>query len=297
MDTKEAEITIDECRKFIDSLDRFCSDPIELHIIGGESLIKRGILELVSHIRENGSRVVITSCGYTIDEAMAKAIVGSGLSMLNLSLDSLNPKVHNFLRGRDDCFQRVMSAIDHLSRYRGNKMKLGVNSIISGHNLRDIIGLAEWVDGNKSLDSIYFMAVMRPFGSQLGWDWFKKEEYGYLWPQDYSEAADVLDGLIDLKKQGYKIENSLKQLEVFKMYFKNPLGFIKERRCNVAQQAVNINALGDIYLCFFKDKLGNIRRDSIPSLWSSPLAETIRKEMLSCRSNCELVVNCYYEDD
>ena len=297
LNTQDNEISIDDCKKFIDSLSQFNRRPIEVHIIGGESLIKKGILELIAYISNKGSRTVMTTCGYTIDESMAKAIVDSGLSMLNLSLDSLNPDVHNFLRGKEDSFQRIMCAIDFLSQFKDKKMRLGINTVISACNLGDIIELSEWVDKNKDLESIYFMAVMRPFGSALDWTWHEKEEYSFLWPKDTDKVELLINRLIDLKQRGSKIENPLGQLKDFKTYFRTPQKFIKKRRCNLAHHAININAIGDIYLCFFMEPLGNIRYDDVRELWSSEKAEAIRRKMASCQKNCELVVNCYYEDN
>ena len=48
---------------------------------------------------------------------------------------------------------------------------------------------------------------------------------------------------------------------------------------------------------FFMEKLGNIKTDNITQLWSSDKAKEIRKQMNGCRKNCELVVNCYYENE
>lgn len=296
LDTAKDEVSIDDCKRFIDSLSEFGTQPIEVHLIGGEPLVKKGILELIRYISAHGSRTVMTSCGYTIDEVMAKELVDSGLSMLNLSLDSLDPAVHNFLRGREDCFKRVMDALGYLAKFKKDKLRLGINTVISEANLDNILELAEWTNQNKDLDSIYFMAVMRPFGSNQGWDWFKKEESSRLWPSDYSKIEKILDELISLKNKGSKIENPSGQLRSFKAYFKNPFDFIKLNRCNVSEQAININAVGDLYICFFMDKLGNIKGDHVSRLWNSEAAQKIRDQMHACRNNCELVVNCYYED-
>ncbi|MDD4939445.1 MAG: radical SAM protein [Candidatus Omnitrophica bacterium] len=295
-DTGNNEISIGECKRFVDSLGKFGPDPMEVHLIGGESLIKEGVLELIRYINDKGYRTVITSSGYTIDGSKAKALVDSGLAMLNLSLESLNPNVHDFLRGREGCLDRVKTAIDNLDRIERKKMKLGINSIISGANLDDILELTEWVQKRLCLDSIYFMAVMRPFGSGFEWEWFKKEECKFLWPSETLRVETVLDKLIALKKKGYKIENPVGQLEAFKAYFKDPFKFVKANRCNVSEQAINVNALGDAYLCFFMEKLGNIKTDNIVELWHSQKAERIRGQMRECRNNCELVINCYYKD-
>lgn len=297
LDTKNQEISIDDCKKFIDQLSGFGRDPIEVHIIGGESLIKKDIFELINYIRSKGSRTVITSSGYTIDEPTAKKIVDSGLSMLNLSLESLNPSVHDFLRNKPGCFGRVMKAIGHFNNIDRNGLRLGINSIISEVNLNDVVELAEWAQKKDELNSIYYMAVMRPFGSGFGWDWTEKEECKNLWPSDYKKVEVALNKLIELKKRGYKIENPIGQLESFKSYFKDPSKFVKIRRCNVSDGAVNVNAIGDIYICFFMEKLGNIKSDNIVRLWYSKKADEIRRKMHTCKNNCELVVNCYYENE
>jgi MoaA/NifB/PqqE/SkfB family radical SAM enzyme len=295
LDTSCNEVSIEDCRRFTDSLCQFDADPIEVHIIGGESLVKKGVLDLIRHINKNGSRTVMTSSGYTIDERVAQDIINSGLNMLNLSLESLDPLIHDFLRGRSGCLKRVIEAIGYFNRKTRKEMRLGINTIISGKNLSDIIELTEWAQQNRDLDSIYFMAIMRPFGSGLDWDWFKEDGCKDLWPSDYMQVSRTLDKLMELKKKGYKIENTIGQLKAFKSYFNGPDRFIRSNRCNVSDQAINVNAIGDVYICFFMDKLGNIKTDNIKELWYSGKAEDIRKKMSACRKNCELVVNCYYE--
>lgn len=297
LNTLKEEVNTQECKRFFDQLADFTGEPPEVHLIGGESLIKDGIFELIAHIKAAGSRTVMTSCGYTINEETAKKLVDAGLSILNISLDSLDPGTHNFLRGKEDCFERVSRAIGYLSKLKKNGMILGINTIISAVNLEGIIPLAEWVESNADLDAVYFMAVMRPFGSKEDWGWYKNKEYSFLWPSDMRRVAFVLDRLKDLKRHpGSKIANPVPQLEDFKSYFENPEKFIKTKRCNLTHHAVNVNAIGDIYLCFFMESLGNIRYCNIKDAWGSEKAEAIRRKMMACRQNCELVINCYYGD-
>jgi MoaA/NifB/PqqE/SkfB family radical SAM enzyme len=294
LDTGDREISIDECRRLVDQACELSPGGMEFHLIGGESLIKPGLFGLIRYIKDKGARSVITSCGYTIDAAAAHELAGSGLSMLNISLDSLDPAVHNFLRGRDDCFERVMKAIEHLAAEKKPGFTLGINTVISAVNLGSLEPLVRWVQKHPALDSIYFMAVMRPFGSDLGWDWYEKEECKFLWPAP-EKAAAAIDRLTQLKKDG-KLENPAKQLEDFKSYFRDPREFIKARRCNLRYQALNVNAVGDAYMCFFMDKLGNAAELDLRRDWLSEKAEKIREKMAVCRQNCELVVNCYYGD-
>jgi len=52
-----------------------------------------------------------------------------------------------------------------------------------------------------------------------------------------------------------------------------------------------------VYLCFFKEKIGNIRETTPQEMWESEAAIRVREEIKRCKHNCELLVNCYYEDE
>lgn len=294
----QEEVSLKDCENFLREMSSMGGGGLEVHLIGGEPLIKEGIFDFIDALSKMGISTVMTSSGYTIDEKIAARIAQSGLKMLNISLDSLDPRTHNFLRGRDDCFEKVMRALGFLGASKAPGMMLGINTILSATNLDDIPGLIRWVQETPYLDTIYFMAAMRPFGSDLGWDWHKRKELDFLWPSDSGKAKRTLDQIIDMKKKGCrKISNPSGQLRIFKSYFDNPEKFIKTRRCNVAQRAVNVNAAGDLYICFFKESLGKIRDPGILGMLTSEKAERIKAGMEACKNNCELVINCYYEEE
>ena len=294
--TAPEELSIDEYKKFVADLQAFEGPPIELHLIGGETFIKDGIFDLISYARQGGSRVVVTTSAYSITEAVAQQIAASDLSMINFSLESLHAETHDFLRGVSGTYIKLLRAIEYVSSAAPN-IEMAINTIILKQNLDDVIPLVEWVSAHPRLSQIYFMAVMRPFGSDLDLYWQETERAKLLWPDNYEKTEAVLNNLIDMKRAGSKIGNSIGQLNVFKSYFKDPRNFIKRTGCTIAHHALNINALGDAYLCFFMEKLGNIRDSSPQALWVSNTAAVVREKIKVCRQNCELVVNCYYEDE
>ena len=79
-----------------------------------------------------------------------------------------------FLKKEEGSFQRTMRALDYLSKYKINKLSSGINSVIFTKNLDDIIKLSEGIINNRNLGSIYFITIIRPFGSDLDWHWLKK---------------------------------------------------------------------------------------------------------------------------
>lgn len=92
-------VTTGEWERLITSLVGLLDGPQELVFSGGEPLLKKDILGLVKFATQKGFKTLMPSNGYLIDENMAKGIADSGLKEIFVSLDSMNPKTHDFLRG------------------------------------------------------------------------------------------------------------------------------------------------------------------------------------------------------
>lgn len=266
----------------------------EMHLIGGETFSDSGIFEMIRYAADKDIRVVATSSGFPIDAELSRKIGESGLSFLNLSIDSLDETVHDKMRGRQGAHKRVMQAAEHM-REHAPDTELAVNTIISKVNYSGLPALTRWVHEHDCFSQIYFMAVMKPFASDLGDDWYLSERGQKLWPQDSAKLNNVLDELIRMKNDGFSIGNSVGQFEVYKRYFNAPDRPARDGFCPLDTRAININAHGDAYICFFKEKLGNIRENSITDMWNSSTAQSVREEISGCRQNCELVLNCYFE--
>ncbi|MFC1514917.1 radical SAM/SPASM domain-containing protein [Candidatus Omnitrophota bacterium] len=267
-----------------------------LHLGGGEALLLKDILELARFGVDLGFTVNIPTNGYLIDKDMAKRIGDSGLTMMNLSLDSLDEKKHDSLRGVDGVFRRVMEAIEYLDCY-APETKKGICTVINAVNLDDILPLTRWTIANKSLDWIDYMVVVQPNNTPLDRDWYRSEDFGFLWPKDSEKTAEVIDEIIGLKKQGeVKMVNQLCQLEAFKSYFWYPDRFVKKRPCNM-DTAVHVSSIGDIFICYRWSVLGNIKRDDLAQVWNSREADKVRDDIGGCKDNCHFLLNCYFEGD
>jgi len=97
---------------------------------------------------------VLVTNGFLIDETMAEKIAHSGLDVASISLDSLDANIHDFLRGQRGAHQRVMQAIGYLDKFGAKSVS--ILTVIMGPNIDSLIGLAEWINGNYRLSSIYF---------------------------------------------------------------------------------------------------------------------------------------------
>jgi MoaA/NifB/PqqE/SkfB family radical SAM enzyme len=278
----------------------------EINFAGGESLTHPLTLPLVHYASSLGFRTVIPSNGFLINEEMAKKLADARLSAINLSLDSLNPDIHDKFRGKKGAYKGVMKAIDILKRYK--YPETGIIAIIHEETYPGMIDLVKWVCDNKDLKWILTMAIMQPNNTIFESGWYERQEYSDLFPKDREKVLEVVDELIrikdhqiNLRKQGLirsdKLVNTMHQLKAFRQYFADPETFVKnEMSCNF-DTALQVSAVGDIYMCYHFEKLGNVMKDDFRTAWSSTKAKDIRKQILSCKTNCHELINCYFENE
>jgi len=288
------ELTIQEWKKVVKSLDSLLDKKHDIILSGGEPFLKKDILDLVYFSFQSGYRVSLDTNAYFIDQELAKAIGGSGLWRICISLDSLDEDTHDFLRGSKGSFNRVMKAIEYLHKW-APEVGINIQTVIMEKNLNELTQLAEWVGKDPRLDYIYFQTAVRPFGAPAAEQWFKDPQYNFLWPQDIKQVETVINELTQLKHTNSKIVNSISQFKTQLAYFKNPLHFVQEQDCTIGNRDINVNPRGDVYLCFSKEPIGNIRTGSLETLWYSDQAAKVRKVIKECKDPCHFFLNCSFE--
>jgi len=271
---KAEEPTLKDWKNCVNSLSRIAERPLQINFGGGEPLLKKDILEIIRFSKSRKLETNIATNGYLIDEAMAERIADSGLNSVIISLDSMNEGTHDYLRGVSGVYGGVMKAIENLEKY-GKGIYKGICCAIYDKNMDDILKLAEWVEKDSRINSIYFMAAMQPNNTPLDFLWRKKEEFSSLWPKDSKKACSLIEELIKLKNNNFKITNSVCQLEAFKSYYAHPENFVKSTKCNM-DTALHVSSCGDIFLCYRQGLLGNIKSDDVADVWYSEKAEKAR---------------------
>lgn len=290
------QVSTEDWKEFIIFLEDILDGPRELVFSGGEPLLREDIFELIKFGTGKGFKTLMPSNGYLIDEDMARRIADSGLKEIFIALDSLNCKTHDFLRGVEGAYDRVMIAFENLHKYCP-QLRIGIITVISGVNYNEVVELVHWVKKTQFISGVYFQAIAKPFFVPLDDNWHKNSQYAFLWPKDIAGIHSVLDILIKLKKEGYPIHNSLLQLEIFKTYFESPTKRVRNMACYLGDYVINVNPVGDISLCCFMEPIGNIKKDDIHMLWYSELACQRRTKMHNCDINCNNMVNCFFRED
>ncbi len=290
------QVTTKEWKNFISSLENVLDGPRELVFSGGEPLLRKDIFELIKFGSDRGFKTLMPSNGYLIDEDMAKRIADSRLKEMFISLDSLDEKTHDFLRGVEGAHKRAMNAFDNLHRFCP-ELRTGIIAVISGANYKGMPALVRWVEDNGFLSGIYCQVIAKPFFVPLNDDWHKEEAYGYLWPKDTVDVHSILDELIELRKSGYPLHNFPLQLEIYKAYFENPARRARKSTCYLGDYVINTDPSGNISLCCFMEPIGNIKKNNINELWYSEKATQARAKMHACDINCNNMVNCFFKEE
>lgn len=282
--------------KFIEELYAYFGAQMQILFVGGEPLLKPGIIELVRGASEKGFFTSLTSNGYLIDRATAFQLMQARLSSIALSVDSIDPAVHDTLRGVTGVFARAMKALQYLNQYKYANQSICIVTTIMEPNLETILPLCDWAEKNESIACISFQVISEPFYTGENDAWFRDEKFSFLWPKNTKRAHDVIDALIERKEKKFKIGNSVNQLTMFKNYFEHPERFVKYGGCHLGFNSLSVNSSGDIFICFDQPPIGNIMRDHIKDIWTAKRAESVRSRIKKCTQHCKSMINCFSED-
>jgi len=292
----QPETTMEEKKRFIKSLKDLVAPGFEFHLSGGEPLLTEGIFELIKFISDEGYNTNLVTNGFLINSKVAQKLIASGLGSVTFSLDGASAKTHDFLRGVEGSYEKVMQAIGFLDSLRG-KTKIAILTTIMEKNLDELLELAEWVQHDKRLEMISFQAVTQPFSEDADPGWFAKEKNKLLWPQDIKKTAFIMERLRELKNSGYKVGNQPNHFLHFKGYFQDPNTFLKKIKCNLGDYEFHVDPYGKVFFCCLMDPIGNIKSGTLPEIWNSPGTEKIRRDVYACKKNCHIMINCFYEDE
>lgn len=254
--------------------------PYHLTLTGGEPLQKESIASLIKFLQNKNIRVSLLTNGSLFDKRLYKEIMDSKVYDITISLDSLKPKVHDYLSGKKGSCKTVKSNVELLKDLnRTNKTKIYLATVINKLNLEEVTDLVEYTK-NIELNGIKFQAINFNTVSNNTYDknWYKKNN---LWPQDQKKIENIIGKLTKMKKD-YPIWNSKKQLKTIEYFFKNPVN--EKYKCMANRKNICVDPYGNLGFCEMKNKLGNVHNQELKEFWYSKKAKQIRGE--ECNRTC-----------
>jgi len=282
---KDPGISIEEIKKTMRYLRKWLG-PFHLTISGGEPLIRKDIPDLIRLTSSLGVMTNLVTNGTLLDKYTVEQLTEAKLDLLSVSLDGIRQKTHDYVRGIDGTHKRVVNNIKHAKK----KLRIRIATIFLKHNLKEIVPLIKWTKDNK-LSGIQFQAIQSTFGKSNFPGWYKTSE---LWPDNYTEVCNIINLIIEMKKGGYPVLNSVKNLRLMKYYFKDPDKKIDKATYTEGTSSFRIEADGKITLGKVKVPIDIRTYEDLSYVWKSKEMIAIRNSLRKC-GDPSVMLGCYYD--
>lgn len=241
--------------------------PYSLNIFAGEPLIHPQIFVLISFASKNRIKTIITTNGTLLSEQMCKKLIDSQLSAMFVSIDGYKDKTHDYIRGRKGARKMSVKGLLTMIKSRGKKKtpKIAIESLITKYNFKELPQLVNMI-AEYEIEGIVFQPVTSKYGfgnSEYNPDWHKSKDS--LLPS-YWEVKPIIEELINNKKKGLPILNTLEHLRNSLKYFESPDNFMRSSPC-LAHKNFSVSVDGSISTCFSQGVIGNIKAKDFSKIW------------------------------
>jgi MoaA/NifB/PqqE/SkfB family radical SAM enzyme len=273
------EMSIEEWQNALLSVKDFVGT-FSISFSGGEPFIKPGFLDLMMFCHQNGIHAGVTTNGSALNRKNAEKLVAAHPWNLNVSVDAPLAEVHDYLRGWPGLFEKLSAGIRYVREERdrrGLDFPIIVKPTVGKKNFRYLPDMVEWAT-KTGATAINFQPMDR----------WTPETYNELWIEqdELPELQQVVDRMLELKRQGAPIVNSELVISLLVKHFREESAPPETMPCRVGMRDFFIRTNGDIEVCFFYPSIGNIKEASAREIWYGPKASEIRKQTVACDRLC-----------
>lgn len=279
--TKDEELSIKEWSDFLLDLKLWLGSYF-VTFNGGEPFLKEDFLELLRFCKDNQIKTHVITNGIVFNRNYCDLILEAGLNSITFSLDSRSPQIHDKFRNVVGTHEKIIEAIKYLKK---TKIFITILCIIMKDNYKDLTNFTNWVLA-MGVDRLDFQPIENNLVSE------ERTNYAALRTNPFWQLDNLgmlereFKNLLGLKKNGYSIKKRKDYFKKMQLYFQDPELVRHKGRCRTAFDHLVVNYNGDVKLCIFPPKIGNIRKDSISQIWHSQLADIQRKNMQNCNLVC-----------
>lgn len=290
---REDELDLEEWDKSLASLGRA---PYWFTISGGEPFMLPFIVELAQlaykHNRPGIINIPTNSLLYHRIPDKVAAICEScpdSSVVINLSLDGVGEE-HDRIRGTPGNFEKFEKNLAALKQLDYPNLTIGIHSVISVHNVKNVIPLYDYA----------FSAGADQFITEIAEPRVELDTYGLdITPSldDYSVAIDELISRIETTKfRGLSAITEAFRFEYYKLVKRIMSESTQVIGCYAGWASAQIYANGDVWPCCIRaDPLGNLREAGYDfrKIWFSQNTKSVRKSIYNKECHCPLANASY----
>ncbi len=291
------ELNTDEALEVIDQIALVNPEAL-LILSGGEPLLREDLFKLAEYASGKGLMVVLGSNGLLIDDLVAHQLKQSGVSGVSISLDSVNPQIHDGIRSAEAAWEGAIRAV---RTCHDLGLAVQINTTITRANYHEIPKLIPFTHalGAKVFSPFFLVCTGRGKGITD------------ITPEQYEEIMSLV-----LKWQGdcggmmirTRCAPTLRRI----LYQMNPGSHLLKMdtgRCLAGLHYCRITPEGDVTGCpYLPPAVGNVKETSLRELWvKAPDLARLRNPSLKGKCGvCEFRLLCggcraraltFYKDD
>lgn len=247
---------------------------IHVTLSGGEAFLHKDLMEIVKYCRVKDLKISILSNLISLKDEHIPILKDANISLIQVSLYSMNPDVHDMITTVKGSFEKTKSAIEKLVRA---DIPVQISCPLMKANKNDYPAVMDYA---HSLNIKAYTDYVLMARSDLSTDNLANR-------LSLEETSDVLRDIIrndiDYRKETLKLLPPSEQIKIDEERYKN------QPVCGVGYDNCCITANGDVYPCAgWQDYvLGNVYRQSLAEIWeNSERVKELRKITMASFPQC-----------
>lgn len=250
------------------------------HVSGGEPMVRKDFFELMSFADSKGIRCMLHTNATLINEKNIKGLLDSGIKDIRIALQGLE-KTQDKIAQKKGTYKKIINALKIIKTHSKDTC-VGIHTVIQKENVEEIpLLIEEAMKYNPtyiSIIAIYQRDRTRdpPVKEMSGW--YKTG----LWP-DPKKVEKTINKIINYKKKGYPIHNTIKHLEHIKKFYKDP-----ENTHFECTEALTLSIFPDGAGRICSVPIGNLK-EGPKKVWNSKKAKRLRKALHKCKRSCGIL--------
>jgi len=259
------EISADEVKKGLDAFRKL--GVIEVVFSGGNPLLRDDIGEIIDY----ASRYFITTVYDNGSLASGRIDALRNVDFVAISLDTLDKKKLDYIKGVHGAWDKAMTAIETLQR---EGIPVVISPTISEVNYHEIVDFTKYFI-NRGLPVLYCLySYDYPMDNRLFGIGKRSDEFELT---DRTALAKVCDELIKLKRERQGVFITAKVLNALRQF---SLDGHRTWKCEALRGFFIVDHLGRVAGCHLRQPVASIFE--LSDQWNSERFENLRKEYNKC---------------
>lgn len=258
-----SELSTEECFRVIDEILAFAPESLVI-LTGGEPLLRRDILEIVRYGHQRNLWMVVGTNGVLVTENLARVLKQEGVRGLSLSLDALDPEVHDRFRKVKGAWRNTVEGAGILSRI---ELPFIVQTTVNRENREEIEGIADFAY-EKLGARVWNLYFLVPTGRGQYTSDLSREEYDEVLAALFRVQSRYASRMLVNAKCAPHYVRTLFERDPQSPFLKTFSG--GAGGCPAGTQYMGIRPNGDVTPCPYLPVFGgNLRERSLLDIWNT----------------------------